>query len=246
MGAELHITRAESWWDNDDCQITADEWLNYVASDPELELDPDGGALCALWSGPSEYKPRRLDWSQGNISAKWPVTPLYLKMLTVAAALGAKVLDEDDRIYSEEGDYEFNPPVDYDDIPSGVSQEIDIDGAERSLSLLGKFMAVGYIGLLLWVVLIAWLGSPDGQKGPYDSFILLLVLVSTVALLLCPFLIGMVATRIGKNGTVWGGLSFIFSPVGSLIGYFKIKSAVDEAATAAARSQGRTNADAKV
>jgi hypothetical protein len=169
------------------------------------------------------------------------LTALYIKMLSVAAALSAKVQDEDGRLYSEEGDWEFNPPTDDDDVRDGVSQDIDIDGAERSLSLLGKFMAVGYIGLALLLVLITLLGNPDGQKGPYDSFILLLVLVSTVALLLCPFLIGMVATRIGKSGIVWGGLSFIFAPFGSLIGYFKIKSAVDEAATAAARSLGRTN-----
>jgi len=114
---------------------------------------------------------------------------------------------------------------------------MDIEGAERSLSLLGKFILVGYIGLPISLVLIAWLGSPPGQKGSFDSIIALLFFVSLVALLLCPVLIGVVAARIGKSGIIWGGLSFLFSPFGQLIGYFKVKSAVDEAGSMASRAQ---------
>lgn len=117
-----------------------------------------------------------------------------------------------------------------------MSEQIDIEAAERSLSLLGKCMAVAYIGLPLSLVLISWLGSPPGQKGPYDTGIAVLVFVSILAMLLSPILIGVVAARIGKSGVVWGGLSFLFSPFGQLIGYFKIKAAVDEAATVAARA----------
>ena len=32
MGVEFHITRAEFWADNDDAQITSDEWLHYINS----------------------------------------------------------------------------------------------------------------------------------------------------------------------------------------------------------------------
>jgi hypothetical protein len=114
---------------------------------------------------------------------------------------------------------------------------MNIEGAERSLSLLGKFMLVGYIGLPLSLVLIASFGSPPGQQSPLDSVIALLTFVSIVALLLCPILIGIVAARIGKSGIIWGGLSFFFSPFGQLVGYFKIKSAVDEASSMASRAQ---------
>ncbi len=62
------------------------------------------------------------------------------------------------------------------------------------------------------------------------------MLISLLALLLCPIFIGIVAARIGKSAIIWGGLSFLLSPFGQLIGYFKIKSAVDEATTAAARA----------
>ena len=117
-----------------------------------------------------------------------------------------------------------------------MSADINIDGAERALSLLGKSMLVAYIGFPLSLVLIAWLGASSGKKGPFDFLILLVMLISLLALLLCPILIGVVAARIGKSGIIWGGLSFLFSPVGQLVGYFKIKSAVDEATTAASRA----------
>jgi hypothetical protein len=65
-----------------------------------------------------------------------------------------------------------------------VSNEINIEGAERTLSVLGICIAVGYVGLVLSLVLISWLGGPPGEKGPFDSWISLLSLVSILALLL--------------------------------------------------------------
>lgn len=43
MGVEFHITRAEFWVDNDDAQISADEWLNYINNDNELHMMTFGG-----------------------------------------------------------------------------------------------------------------------------------------------------------------------------------------------------------
>jgi hypothetical protein len=60
--------------------------------------------------------------------------------------------------------------------------------------------------------------------------------ISLLALLLCPILIGVVAAKIGKSGIIWGGLSFLCSPFGQLVGYFKIKSAVEEASSMASRA----------
>ncbi|WP_371128444.1 hypothetical protein [Enterobacter cloacae] len=53
MGVELHITRAEFWADNEDAQITADEWLNYINNDNELSRYIINGDYNALWSGHS-------------------------------------------------------------------------------------------------------------------------------------------------------------------------------------------------
>lgn len=48
MGVEFHITRAEFWADNDDAQITADEWLNYINNDNELSRHIINGDYHAL------------------------------------------------------------------------------------------------------------------------------------------------------------------------------------------------------
>ena len=117
-----------------------------------------------------------------------------------------------------------------------MSTDINIDSAERTLSLLGKVMLIGYVGFPLCVVMSSWLGAPAGEQGPFDIPILLLMLISVLALLLSPILIGMVAAKIGKSGVIWGGFAFLFSPIGQLVGYFKIKSAVDAAAIAASRA----------
>jgi hypothetical protein len=109
MGVELYITRAQFWADNDECQITPEEWLQYVSQDPEFRLDPRNGDYHALWLGKSQYEEPWLDWFQGNINTKWPDTALYNKMLVVASALKAKIQDDDGTEYSKVGDWVFNP-----------------------------------------------------------------------------------------------------------------------------------------
>jgi hypothetical protein len=109
MGVELYITRADFWADNDDHQITAEEWLAYVSRDKEFKLDPRNGRHFVLWLGKSEYDEPWLDWYQGNISTKWPDTALYNKMLQVSSALGARIQDDDGTVYSKVGDWVFSP-----------------------------------------------------------------------------------------------------------------------------------------
>ncbi|HXE54889.1 MAG TPA: hypothetical protein VN541_17845 [Tepidisphaeraceae bacterium] len=99
MGYELHITRAESWADNDGKEITADEWLELVSADPELRLAGYNGPYFAIWSGPSEYPDPWLDWFGGNISSKHPDSLLIEKMAQIAAKLGAKVQGDDGELY---------------------------------------------------------------------------------------------------------------------------------------------------
>lgn len=109
MGLELHITRAQHWSANDNCQITTNEWLAYVASDPELKLDPQNGDFFAKWLGRSAYEEPWLDWSDGNIVTKWPDTALYRKMLSIANALNARIQDDDGNVYAKPIDWNFDP-----------------------------------------------------------------------------------------------------------------------------------------
>lgn len=109
MGIEFYITRAEFWADNDDTQISSDEWFNYINNDDELNLDIKNGEYHAWWSGPSLYNEPWLDWSAGNIYTKLPDTYLYRKMLRIAKHVNAHIMDEDGTIYSDETQWEYDP-----------------------------------------------------------------------------------------------------------------------------------------
>lgn len=109
MAVELYITRAEFWADNEQFQIGRDEWLAYVAHDPELRLRPENGPCFVEWIGPSQYDQPWLDWASGNISTKWPGTALYGKMLRIAEVLNAHIQDDEGNSYSAEGDWVFDP-----------------------------------------------------------------------------------------------------------------------------------------
>jgi hypothetical protein len=101
MGYELHITRAEFHACNEGHEITADEWMRYVQSDPELCSFPDNGAYFVQWSGKSKYPDPWLDWFAGNISTKNPDKAIVEKMLQIAQALGARVQGDDGELYED-------------------------------------------------------------------------------------------------------------------------------------------------
>ncbi|MCA9419072.1 MAG: hypothetical protein KC917_22550 [Candidatus Omnitrophica bacterium] len=50
MGYDLHITRAEEWIYNEGREISKEEWLAYVESDPELSLVPKNGDCFTDWN----------------------------------------------------------------------------------------------------------------------------------------------------------------------------------------------------
>lgn len=105
----FYITRAGHWAHNEGNEIKAEEWLAYVASDPELELDPGSGEYFARWRGKSKSDVPRFGWVQGNVSAHWPDTGLYRKMLKIASALGARVQDRNGTVYTKYSDWCFEP-----------------------------------------------------------------------------------------------------------------------------------------
>jgi hypothetical protein len=109
MGVELHITRAEFWAENDAAQISAQEWLFYVASDPELQPDPVNSLknpYMVIWLG---HEKDWLDWQSSNIYSKYPSTGLFKKMLRIAQALNAQVQRDDAKVLTKDTDWEFDP-----------------------------------------------------------------------------------------------------------------------------------------
>jgi hypothetical protein len=112
MGYDLHITRAKDWPDNAGSEITAEEWLAHVDSDPELKLAGYNGPYFALWSGRSSYPEPWFDWFDGNIKTKSPDPPLIQKALQIADRLGARVQGDDGEVYLPEGKVERDGSVD--------------------------------------------------------------------------------------------------------------------------------------
>jgi len=109
MGVEFHITRADFWADNQENQISSEEWLETVNADPELTIDDKNGEFFVIWNGDSIHKTACLEWSAGNVSTKWPDTALYHKMLKIAEKLNAKVMDDNGTLYESPESWDYAP-----------------------------------------------------------------------------------------------------------------------------------------
>ena len=117
MGYDLHITRQESWFDDDpERKIGLDEWLTILASHPDMQLDPDatettssgetlhaeslGLAIWAGYRGPGKDGATPLfHFADGNIDVKNPDDEIIRQMLHIAEKLGAKVVGDDEETY---------------------------------------------------------------------------------------------------------------------------------------------------
>jgi len=107
MGYDCHITRADFWASSDDAPITADEWLAFVANDPELELMPENGKCFAEWTSPKAGPDGCwFDWHGGTIYTKWPTVAAMEKMLEIAAQFNASVQGDDGETYETASDWE--------------------------------------------------------------------------------------------------------------------------------------------
>jgi hypothetical protein len=98
MGYDLHITRRVHWSDDGD-DISAEEWLALVATDPELQIETANGPYFAIWSRPLLDGHHWLTWSTGQISTKNPDDVLIDKMVEISRKLGARVQGDDGEIY---------------------------------------------------------------------------------------------------------------------------------------------------
>ena len=117
MGYDIHITRQENWFDEDDTrQISFDEWKNILSNDNEMRLDGFAEATntkgdtirveskgLSVWT---KYSGNGLngnyawfDYSRGNIVCKNPDDEIINKMLDMAERLNARVQGDEGEIY---------------------------------------------------------------------------------------------------------------------------------------------------
>lgn len=100
MGYELYITRRETWHTDEGPAITREEWQSILANDAELE---PLGEDCAQMVHPSRRVANFFHYSDGNIWVKKPYRTPLLKMLAIAEKLGARVIGDNDEVYSADG-----------------------------------------------------------------------------------------------------------------------------------------------
>jgi hypothetical protein len=115
MGYDLHITRKEHWFDEDQSSknISLEEWLSYIEDDrSELELTdtyevkipgleyksqvPPG--FCEWTAHPLNKRPW-FDYYDGSMSTKNPDEPTIRKMISMAKEFNAKVQGDDGELY---------------------------------------------------------------------------------------------------------------------------------------------------
>lgn len=99
MSYDLHVTRKAHWADVDGPGISLAEWTTFAAGDPELVPDPDNDVEDFLWIA-HPGGPWALWWNaRGEIMTSSVDEPVLGKLLAIAAALGARVLGDDDEHY---------------------------------------------------------------------------------------------------------------------------------------------------
>lgn len=120
MGYEVHITRKDFWSDESGPDLSLEEWIDYVKSDPDMRLDgfaetrtPDGQVLriespgLAVWVAYSKHQEDGnkawFDHLSGSVDMKNPDEEILGKMFEIATALGGKVQGDDGEYYDADG-----------------------------------------------------------------------------------------------------------------------------------------------
>lgn len=103
MGYELHITLADNWTRSESKPITEAVWQAVHAEDPSLGMREDvylHGTVRirpVVWNA---HPAKPAFWSRrGRVDVKNPDARTDAKMKEIAAALGARVVGDDDEEY---------------------------------------------------------------------------------------------------------------------------------------------------
>ena len=118
LGYNVHITRAQNWYESEENPISLDEWKAYIESDPEMRLDgfakvmtPDGilryeNEGLAVWKLHSRHGAGGkawINWSRSQIDVKNPDVEMHCKMFAIATALAARVQGDEGELYDARG-----------------------------------------------------------------------------------------------------------------------------------------------
>jgi hypothetical protein len=101
---DIHITRKKYWSDSEGPIISLDEWVSYVATDPEIVHDDDNESEDFLYISHPDG-PWALWWNpRGEIMTSSVDDATMAKLIAIALALEAWVLGDDDEQYIRVGE----------------------------------------------------------------------------------------------------------------------------------------------
>jgi hypothetical protein len=119
MGYDVHITRKQSWFDEDGSEISLAEWLAVVRADPDMRFDgyaettvDDGSVLriedegLSVWTAYSRHGENGMAWfsfGDGNVTVKNPDPEILRKMWSLAQVLSARVQGDEGELYDASG-----------------------------------------------------------------------------------------------------------------------------------------------
>ena len=101
MGYDIHITRQEESWSEDDPtrHIMPEEWQALATADASLRPVPENGPnFFAMVDGDGWF-----DWSAGCLETKHADEQTLAKACEIAAQLNAKVQGDEDELYFADG-----------------------------------------------------------------------------------------------------------------------------------------------
>ncbi len=99
MGYDFHITRKDHWADEEGDEIALEEWIRYTMCDKDVQADPDNpGAENWIVNLREGVWPMWWD-ATGELKTKNPEQPMISKLVSIAAALNARVLGDDGEHY---------------------------------------------------------------------------------------------------------------------------------------------------
>jgi len=114
MGYDVHVHRAEEWYEAEGTPITLEEWQAYVEASPDLRMDDfaeaettDGALIrteqegIAVWTahGQSPW----FTWFEGAVVIKNPDEAMLRRAHEIASALGGRVQGDEGEFYDADG-----------------------------------------------------------------------------------------------------------------------------------------------
>ena len=112
----VYVTRTNEWWDSANAPISLEEWIAYVAADPDMRLDgfaeitnPQGEVLrieepgICVWTKWSKHGVAKgmawFSWSDGCVIVSHPDEEGLEKMRQIARHFHAHVIGEEGEQY---------------------------------------------------------------------------------------------------------------------------------------------------